>query len=90
MNQFSEYVTNQAFNLTLSKGQIKMLVWVINKDREGMISDGRFMMYLQGLQRRGLVFHDKNHSIMSEDSSWKVTQEGILVHKLLICAGLAE
>ena len=86
--QFKQHVTGQAFSLTLSKGQIKMLSWVYNEDRKGMISDGRFMMYLQGLERRGLVVHDKNYNPMSEKSAWSINQAGIHVYKLLVLADL--
>lgn len=88
--EFKNHVTGAAFSLTISKGQIKMLKWVYDEDREGIISDGRFVMYLQGLERRGLVVHDKNYNPMSEKSSWSVTQAGILTVKLLVLAGFYE
>lgn len=96
-NQFKEYVTDKSFSLSLSKGQIKTLYWLIINDRESMIHDSRSVSYLQGLERKGLVYHDRrlaNLSIQAYiargESAWKVTKAGALVYQLLIEAGMVK
>lgn len=90
--QLHEHVTTTAFSLTLSKGQIKTLHHLICNDREAMIEDSRSVMYLQGLQRRGMVSHI-NPSIadyLNKKSSWVVTKAGELAYELVVEAGLIE
>lgn len=90
--QLHDHVTATAFNLTLSKGQIKTLHHLISGDRDAMLEDGRFLMYLQGLQRRGLVMHHELpiNDYISGKSSWTVTKAGELAYGLVIEAGLIE
>lgn len=95
-----EHVTSASFNLTLSKGQIHQLKCFMHNDYDGAVADGRFMMHIQALQRRGLVIHHppkhvRNRLSLSWENRndrpcWEVTEAGKLVYKLLVEAGLIE
>jgi|GEM_PF-3494326 len=95
-SQFRSYVTDRAFNLSLSKGQIHQLQCVINVDYDSAVLDSRFMCHLQALQRRGLVIHTptKNDNLKAayarrnKERAWKATKAGELAYQLLIEAGL--
>jgi len=87
---FKEYVTGTHFSLSLSKGQIFALACLVNEDQQSLLSDGRFMVYLSGLHRRGLVSHNPkvNPMLDTSKSSWTVTKAGKYTFNLLQEAGL--
>lgn len=88
--EFKNYVTNTAFNLTLSKGMCKTLIAEKTGNKKIMYEDGKFLMHLQALQRRGLVIHDPTVKPMSNDSAWSLTHAGELVYQLLVESALTK
>lgn len=82
---FSEYVTNTAFSITLSKNMVRLLVAIgTGKD----IDTGRWVCDAQALQRRGLVKHV--HPNVGTLHCHELTKEGKLVLELVRLAGLKK
>lgn len=79
-NVFQQYVTGQAFVLTLSKPQIEALAWcaMSNAGRNAYPGVPNFVS-LHSLRRRGLIV-----------SARTMTKEGELVLELCRRAGLVE
>lgn len=80
---FKSHVRSTAFNLTLSKGMCKCLCAQKTGNKDAMFEDGKFLMHLQALQRRGLVNH-KYVDPIGEESAWSLTRAGELVYQLLV------
>ncbi len=86
--KFEEYVTSQAFALTLSKPMIEALRWqVVKESDEAALDDmqlfhGLNLMSFTALERRGLVYRHPGKAGV------RVTEAGHLVYKLLAFANL--
>ena len=85
--EFKEYVTNTAFNLSLSKNMVKTLVQIRDYDIEGMLNNSHFVTSADRMVKRGLVIHDFKGI---DKQSWFLTTAGELVYKLICEAELDE
>lgn len=78
-NEFKNYVRESAFNLSLSKRQVNVILSLAGFG----VEDERLNLHPYfALQRKGLIHH--------ENRSWHLTKEGEIVCDLLVCAGYIE
>jgi hypothetical protein len=81
MSKFQEYVTGQAFALTLSRRMCEALQFVAT-DREGHAALPNIpqLSTMHALEERGLV----------ERNPWRLSEAGQLLYPLLAHAGLVD
>ena len=81
MSKFQEYVTGQAFALTLSRRMCEALQFVaMDRDRQGALPNIPQLSTMHALEERGLI----------ERNPWRLSQAGRLLYPLLAHAGLVE
>lgn len=90
---FKEHVTSSAFCLTLSKSMIRRLLMMDYHPAFYFDGSPHNLKTLQSLRERGLVFRDEKKihvpgkGTFLQSPLWKFTEEGLLIVKLLKCAG---
>lgn len=84
-NKFQDYVTSQAFALTLSKPMCKALEFIYLQKFKGVglqvVTHIPQLASIHALQERGLVVFD---------GEWKITTAGVLMFAVLEHAGLVK
>lgn len=82
-NQFRDYVTSSAFNLSLSQRQIDILLLLQDTESDVIAWYSHSDMTLGALKRKGLITRENDNG-----TKWPMlTEAGKCASEMLLCAG---
>lgn len=82
MSRFSDYATNVAFRVELTRAQLAVMLTIVNRNKGVVIATRDHLSAWRALEGKGIIEH--------RDSQYHLTKEGELMVPLLRVCGLLD